>query len=173
MTPAEADLLATEKLGVSPRARHSRQVGRLMAALAQRFSADRDLWTVVGLVHDIDYFAVKGDWTQHGVLTASWLKDQLPQEALQAIAAHDHRTGVGGDGLLFHMLKFADAMANAVEQAGAEELAKIDTYSRLRALVAPRTFLADIIETVGCRHGLAIDDLAGFWSVAAADGRIS
>jgi len=111
MTPAEADLLVAEKLGVSPRAVHSRQVGRLMAALAARFEADRDLWTVVGLVHDIDYFAVNGDWTQHGVLAASWLKDRLPQEALLAIAAHDHRTGVNGDGLLFDMLKFADAMA--------------------------------------------------------------
>lgn len=167
MTPADADLLVAEKLGVSPRAVHSRQVGRLMAALAARFEADRDLWTVVGLVHDIDYFAVNGDWTQHGALAASWLKDRLPQEALLAIAAHDHRTGVNADGLLFDMLKFADAMANAAEHATLDELAAAASYARLRELVMPRTFLSDIIEAVGRRHGLGIEELSSLWAVGA------
>ena len=172
MTPAAADLIVTDKLGVSPRADHSRQVGRLMAALASHFEANGDLWTVVGLVHDIDYFAVGSDWTQHGVLAARWLAGQLPPEALLAIAAHDHRTGIVSDGLLSDMLKFADAMANACEKTGLEEFAGARSYARLRELVAPRIFLADIIETISRRHGLGIDDLSQFWAVAAGGGRI-
>jgi predicted hydrolase (HD superfamily) len=124
MTPLEAESLVEEKLGQSPRAAHSRQVGQVLGALATHLAADVRLWTAVGLVHDIDYFAVGEDMTQHGVLAAAWLEGRLPQDALEAIAAHDRSTGITSASLLADMLKLADALAIFIEALGIEALAR-------------------------------------------------
>ena len=107
----EAERLIDERLGATPRAAHSRFVGLLMARLAWELDDDAGLWRVVGLVHDLDYFAVDVDWSRHGVLTATWLAGRLPPEALEAIAAHDHRSGVNSSSRMAQMLKLADALA--------------------------------------------------------------
>lgn len=70
---AEAEQLVTERLRETPRAAHSRFVGLLMEQLALTLGADAALWRIVGLVHDLDYFAVDGDWSRHGAVAAEWL----------------------------------------------------------------------------------------------------
>ena len=78
----EAEQLVAGRLGTSPRARHSRFVGLLMERLAGEVGADAGLWRIVGLVHDLDYLTVEGDWSRHGRLTAEWLAGRLLDDAL-------------------------------------------------------------------------------------------
>ena len=158
----EAEQLVDERLSATPRAAHSRFVGLLMGRLAQEFGADAGLWQVAGLVHDLDYFAVEGDWSRHGLLTVEWLAGRLPGEALQAIAAHDHRTGVLSDTRIAQMLKLADGLAVLDEDAGRER-----TVAALRAgvealseIVGSRPFLVDIIGGIALQCGLAFRRMA-------------
>ena len=52
-----------------------------MRQLALGQGTDAELWQLVGLVHDLDYFAVEGDWSRHGLLTREWLAGRLPDDA--------------------------------------------------------------------------------------------
>jgi len=152
----EAERLVDERLGAVPRAAHSRFVGLLMAQLALELGDDAGLWRVVGLVHDLDYFAVDGDWSRHGVLTATWLAGRLPPQALEAIAAHDHRSGVNSRSGMAQMLKLADAMAVLDQHGGREPtLAALrDGATALAAIAGSRPFLVGIIGGNAAQHGL-------------------
>ncbi|HEV2513927.1 MAG TPA: HD domain-containing protein [Devosia sp.] len=158
---AEAEQLVAERLGVSPRAAHSRFVGRLMQQLAGELGADAGLWQLVGLLHDLDYFAVDGDWNRHGVLTAAWLAGRLPDEALAAIAAHDHRTGVRSSTQLAELLRLADGLAVLDETAGRETTVAALIGEALETVTGSRMFLVDIIGGAAARHGVTLATLAG------------
>ena len=68
-----------------------------MRKLAKQLGEDADLWEVVGICHDFDEEVTRADRSKHGLLTAEWLADDLPVAALDAIKAHDHRTGFVSD----------------------------------------------------------------------------
>lgn len=158
---AEAEALVEERLGATPRAAHSRFVARLMGGLADRLGEDRTLWMVVGLVHDLDYFEVEGNWSRHGLQTERWLEGRLPEAALAAIMAHDHRTGVRSDTPLADMLRVADALAVLDEGAGRDAtLDGLGTADKLRILAGERGYLAEIIAGDGERHVLPLPALA-------------
>ena len=173
MRPAEAEALVDEKLGSTPRAAHSRQVATLMDGLALHLGADRELWTVVGLVHDLDYFVVGDGWTRHGVLASEWLEGQLPDDALMAIAAHDHRTGIRCDSLLGDMLRLADALAITIEAVGTEMFAVADAFPQLRAALGQRPYIADMIEAISTRRHLPVEVLHTIAASSAAIARFS
>jgi hypothetical protein len=157
---ADADALVGEQLGDTPRAAHSRVVGAVLRQLAIEFGGDADLWQIVGLVHDLDYFAVAGDWSQHGRLTAESLVGQLPAEALEAIAAHDHRSGVSSASEMADMLRLADAVAVLDEGAGRKATLVALGDGRLAHICVDRPYLAAMIESLADRHGLALRRLA-------------
>src|SRR5258707_235124 len=106
---SEALDLVRRHLGETARATHTHVVACLMRALAAEFTGDAELGEIVALCHGLDYFATADDRAQHGLLTVKWLGDRLPPAAQQAIAAHDHRTGIQADTVLADMLKVADA----------------------------------------------------------------
>jgi predicted hydrolase (HD superfamily) len=105
LTTAQADILVSKHLGATPRAAHTRFVAYLMRQLAREFAADANLWEIVGLCHDLDFFETCENRSQHGLHTIQWLGDKIPAEAQSAIASHDHRTGVLADSLLADALK--------------------------------------------------------------------
>jgi HD superfamily phosphohydrolase YqeK len=157
---AEAEQLVTERLGETPRAAHSRFVGLAMEQLALELGADTSLWRIVGLVHDLDYFAVEGDWSRHGRLTAEWLAGRLPDEALTAVAAHDHRTGVRSATQLAACLRLADGLALLDENAGREASVAALAAGAIDGITATRPFLVDIIAGTAARQGLQLSKLA-------------
>jgi predicted hydrolase (HD superfamily) len=157
---AEAEGLVGKWLGDTPRAAHSRFVGEVMRRLALELGGDVELWQVVGLVHDLDYFAVAGDWSRHGRLTADWLAGQLPAEAHDAIAAHDHRSGTVSDTVLSDMLKLADALAVLDESAGRELTCGALSGGGLADVVGNRPYLATMIKHLAGHHHLALERLA-------------
>ena len=86
------DEALTMLLAESPEAHmvhHALQSEAVMRELAQHFSEDQDVWGLAGLLHDIDYPHTKDTPEQHGVMAMKLLKDALPQEALDAIKAHN------------------------------------------------------------------------------------
>ena len=156
----DADLLVKQYLGDTPRANHSRFVAHIMRELAPSFSASADLWEVVGLCHDLDYFHTSGDWSQHGLVTVSWLGDNIPVEAQHAIVAHDHRASVQANTILADMLKAADAIAIIDERLGRVALCDTDRanpYAALRRQLGDRSYLSDIVERYSGRHAVSFD----------------
>lgn len=155
-----AELLVGQHLGATPRAAHSRFVGRLLGGLAP--PEQRELWQVVGLVHDLDFFAVAEDWSRHGRLAAEWLAGRLPPEALAAIAAHDHRSGLVDETPLARSLRLADALAVLDEHAGrvAALFALRGSAADLHACAGPRPWLAAMIAGHAEATGRGLGELA-------------
>jgi predicted hydrolase (HD superfamily) len=150
-------------LGSSNRAEHSVFVGHIMRLLATRLGADITTWEAVGLCHDLDFFNTTEDRRQHGILAASWLANDLPPEALDAIRAHDHRTGIKADTPIAEALKLADALAIAVETAGSEAIVRIlvvDNKEELRTVLTSRPYLPQMIEGFSQRLRLPLAELA-------------
>lgn len=147
------------RLGETPRAAHSRFVGLLMARLAEATGVDAESWRVVGLVHDLDYFAVEGDWSRHGRLAAEWLEGRLEAEALVAIAAHDHRSGVTSDSALAAGLRLADALAVLDQAGGRERVVAALRAGDLAEVAGERVYLGLIIVRLADRLGVGIAEL--------------
>lgn len=159
LTVAEADHLVGAHLGTTPRAAHSRHVARIMRRLAGLLAADGDLFEVVGLTHDLDVFATRDDPAQHGILVTTWLGERIPAQARDAIASHDHRTGVQADTPLADALKIADALAVIGERLGLDALRALDRDDPLPALrsrLAGRPYLCDMLETCTGRRGISV-----------------
>jgi hypothetical protein len=159
---AEADELVVQHLGDAPRANHSRVVAHVMRRLAEALSEPAELWEVVGLCHDLDFLAIDGDWSRHGPMAVEWLGDRIPPEAQQAIAAHDHRTGIAADTLLADSLKAADAITVIDEKLGRPALRAIaaaSPYADLRARLGRRSYLADMIERYAQKHAVPFERL--------------
>ena len=163
LSTPEALILVGQHLGDSPRATHTRVVAHLMRRLAEHFGEACELWEVVGLCHDLDYFATANDRSQHGLLTVSWLAGRLSETALQAIAAHDHRTGVAADSRLADMLKVADAMTVIDERLGRgiwAPLDRADPYMALRDKLEDCAYLSDILQRYVSKHAVPFARLA-------------
>jgi len=100
----------------SGRYMHGLLTGRVMRALAEALEEDAELWEKVGVLHDLDYEQTRADPNRHGVAAAKVLEGRLPEEALHAIASHDHRSGVEAETLLDHSLRLADALVILMEE---------------------------------------------------------
>jgi len=159
LSAADADVLVNQYLATTPRAAHTRFVAYLMRQLARTFAADADLWEVVGLCHDLDFFQTCDNWSQHGLLTVRWIGDRLPADAQLAIASHDHRTGVQADSVLADALKIADVLAVIDARLGRNALSEvrgIDIITALRSRLVDRAYLCDILERYTKKHELQV-----------------
>jgi HD domain len=169
LSVAEAQALVERHLRDTPRATHTRVVAYLMRWLAGHFSEDGELWEVVGLCHDLDYFATADDRTRHGLLAVSWLGDRLPEVARQAIAAHDHRTGVHADTRLADLLKAADAAAVIDHRLGRDVWTAMDRrepYTSLRGQLREGAYLSDILQRQAMKHALPFDRIVRLMAAA-------
>jgi putative nucleotidyltransferase with HDIG domain len=89
-TREEAWQLVTEYTQNQNLVRHMLAVEAAMRAYADRYDADRDLWGLVGLIHDFDYerypdLSVEG----HPVVGARILRERgWPEEIVRAVLAH-------------------------------------------------------------------------------------
>lgn len=61
----------------------------VLCALARHFGEDEELWGLTGLLHDWDYPRTASNPARHGLEAAERLAGLLPEEALQAIRAHN------------------------------------------------------------------------------------
>lgn len=171
ITLERARAAVSERLGTSRRAVHSVFVGHAMRSLAERLGADMDLWEIVGLCHDLDYFETAEDRSRHGMLVADWLKDELPADALDAIRAHDHRTGFHADTVLAEALRLADALAIVDERIGRAHSGRLGAgcdASELRDLLAARPYLVEMIGGISEQLRLPLSALGDMCRTAPA-----
>ena len=68
---------------------HSLASEAVLGALARHFGEDVEVWSRAGLLHDLDYPATESTPERHGLEAAAILADELPEEALHAICAHN------------------------------------------------------------------------------------
>ena len=69
--------------------RHALASEAVLAALAKRLGQDTTLWSLTGLLHDLDYPQTECAPENHGLVGASILQEHLPEEALEAIRSHN------------------------------------------------------------------------------------
>ncbi|MDY0001667.1 MAG: HD domain-containing protein [Polyangia bacterium] len=71
--------------------RHSRATEAIMQRLAARLGQDQALWSITGLLHDLDLELVGEEFMRHGHETSRILEERFdyPAEGLQAILAHN------------------------------------------------------------------------------------
>ncbi|WP_291440472.1 HDIG domain-containing metalloprotein, partial [Desulfovibrio sp.] len=67
---------------------HALAAEAIMSALADRLGEDAALWSITGLLHDLDYPSTVENPARHGLDTADMLAGHLPESALAAIRAH-------------------------------------------------------------------------------------
>ncbi|NIZ61342.1 hypothetical protein DL239_10185 [Sedimentitalea sp. CY04] len=119
LTLRQAQGLLDKHLANSNKAAHSRIVAHLMRRIAEKLQ-----------------------------VTAQWLEGRLPVDALGAIKAHDHRTGVLADTQIANALKLADALAIADACVGRDVMMQIGTFDGLHNLalcLETRPYLPPII----------------------------
>jgi putative nucleotidyltransferase with HDIG domain len=70
--------------------KHSYAVEAIMKKTAQYLKEDTQLWSIVGLLHDIDYEYTQNNPNEHGNVSADLLNDLLPSMAINAIKGHNY-----------------------------------------------------------------------------------
>ncbi|MCT4626704.1 HD domain-containing protein [Halodesulfovibrio sp.] len=68
---------------------HALQTEAVMNGLARHFGEDEALWSITGLLHDLDFPSTKETPEKHGKQSVELLKGKLPEIALNAILAHN------------------------------------------------------------------------------------
>lgn len=94
--------------------KHMLAVEAIMRELAVKLGEDADLWGLTGLLHDLDYELTQEDFSRHGLMAAEMLKGVLPDHALDAIRAHNEKTGYVCDSRLAYGLKAADQVSGLI-----------------------------------------------------------
>ena len=93
LTREEAYSLLKQYLRDDKLIKHCIAVEAIMRRLATRLNEDAELWSLIGLLHDIDYDITNRDLKRHGLEALKILSGKLPQIALEAIAAHNENNG--------------------------------------------------------------------------------
>jgi putative nucleotidyltransferase with HDIG domain len=106
---------------------HAVETEAVMRGLARRLGENEDLWGVTGLLHDLDYHQTKDIPAEHALRSASMLAGQLPEEALQAIRAHNgERNGVMPSTRLDYALRCAETVTGLISAAALIRPAKLE-----------------------------------------------
>ena len=89
MNREEALKLVKENVSNKNLRKHMLATEVVMKHLAKHFGEDEALWSLTGLLHDLDYDQTVNDFPRHGLNTAEMLADTgVPEEAVYAIKSH-------------------------------------------------------------------------------------
>ena len=104
---------------------HSITVAKVMEEFAMRLKMNPEEWQLCGLLHDLDHEEIQGDMSKHGLMTAELLEGRLSRDCLQAIRAHDHRTGVPPRSIIDKALIASDAVTRFLSELRDREADKL------------------------------------------------
>ncbi|MBN1280370.1 MAG: HDIG domain-containing protein [Candidatus Thermoplasmatota archaeon] len=91
ITRPDALVLLRENLRTTNLVKHSLAVEAILIAMAKRLHEDPDVWGLTGLLHDLDYDFTKDEPEKHSLMTVRMLEGLLPEEAINAIKAHNYQ----------------------------------------------------------------------------------
>jgi putative nucleotidyltransferase with HDIG domain len=90
MNRNEAYNLLKQYLKNSKLIKHSLAVEAIMRGIAQYIEEDVELWSRVGLLHDLDYEYTEGHPEKHANISADILTGMIPEKGINAIKAHNY-----------------------------------------------------------------------------------
>ncbi|MFE3846252.1 HDIG domain-containing metalloprotein [Thermoplasmatota archaeon] len=70
--------------------KHSLAVESIMSSIAKYLNKNEKLWSLVGLLHDLDYEYTKDKPEEHSNQTAELLEGIIPEEGINSIKAHNY-----------------------------------------------------------------------------------
>jgi len=70
--------------------KHSLSVEAIMKGIARYIDEDENLWSRVGLLHDLDYEYTQGHPEKHANISADILAGLIPEKGINAIKAHNY-----------------------------------------------------------------------------------
>ncbi|MFP4116442.1 MAG: HDIG domain-containing metalloprotein [Candidatus Aenigmatarchaeota archaeon] len=95
--------------------KHMYAVSAIMERLAEEFGEDEEKWKLVGLLHDVDYEETKDNPEEHALKSAEMLEEDLPEDCLRAIKAHNSmHTEVEPESKMSNSLIAADAISGLI-----------------------------------------------------------
>lgn len=98
--------------------KHMLATEAIMKALAKKFNEDEEKWSLTGLLHDIDYELTEKEPEKHSLLAEEILKnDNLPQDIIEAIKAHNEIHGLPRETLLAKALYVVDPLTGLIVAA--------------------------------------------------------
>lgn len=151
--------------------RHALAAEAVMAALAVKLGADAELWGRTGLLHDLDYPETEAMPEKHGLVAAAKLAAKLPEEALQAIRAHNgEMNGCQPVSVLDHALRCGETVTGLIAAAALMRPTRYEgmAVKSIKKKMKDRAFAANVSRgnIKECEQaGLALDD---FISLAIA-----
>lgn len=86
----EALVLINKYLKNKDNLRISLSVEAILKKMAQILNEDEELWSLTGLLFNIDYEYTEGDKENRGTLSSQILEDLLPPEGINAIKANNY-----------------------------------------------------------------------------------
>jgi putative nucleotidyltransferase with HDIG domain len=92
MNREEALALVKSKVKNKNLVKHMLAVEAIMRRVAEHFNEDVDMWSLTGILHDLDYDETVDDFDRHSLLTCDWLSEyHLDEKILYAIKAHPRK----------------------------------------------------------------------------------
>jgi len=70
--------------------KHSLAVEAIMKEMGKKLGKDEELWGITGLLHDLDYEYTQREPEKHAKISAQMLTGLLPDDAVNAIKAHNY-----------------------------------------------------------------------------------
>ncbi|MDE5832362.1 MAG: HDIG domain-containing protein [Desulfovibrio sp.] len=98
--------------------KHALASEAVMRALAERLGEDEEVWSLAGLLHDLDYPETESAPEKHGLAAAERLESSLPPEALRAIRAHNgEMNGVAPETKFDYALRCGETVTGLISAA--------------------------------------------------------
>ncbi|WP_027183833.1 HDIG domain-containing metalloprotein [Desulfovibrio inopinatus] len=126
---------------------HARQTEVVMAALAEKLRQDTALWSITGLLHDLDYPQTKENPERHGLDAAEMLAGKLPDEAITAIKAHNaEMTGVPAQSNFDFALRCGETVTGLINAAALVRPTRMDGMKAksLKKKMKDKSFAASV-----------------------------
>lgn len=140
MTREEAIRILEGNLGNKNMIKHCLASGAVMKALAVHLGENVNDWEIAGLLHDAD--AEKTPPEKQGATVGEWVKDQVSEGVIQAMAAHNEETGVSCsskmDWALFAGEKLTGLIVASALVLPSKKLADVTAEMVLRRFKEPR-----------------------------------
>jgi putative nucleotidyltransferase with HDIG domain len=88
----------------------------IMRALAKKLGFDEDMWSIAGLLHDLDYVETKDHMDRHGLVTERILNESgVNKEITDAIKAHNaDNLGLERKEIVEHALTAAECITGLI-----------------------------------------------------------
>jgi uncharacterized protein len=167
----EAHALLKEHISEPMLVTHSLESEAVLTALAARLNQDKALWGLTGLLHDLDYATTKDNPGRHGLNAAEMLTGKLPDEALDAIRAHNfEHTGFAPSSPLDFALRCGETVTGLIHTNALVRPARMEGMDAksLKKKMKDKAFAASVNrETIGECQKLGLEP-AEFFTIAIA-----